>query len=530
MMSDGLGRGKPNDACHRWAVRHRRTLRGHARKGAERPALSRRSDDYAYRRLRVQLDRFDDVVQFIWDGDRFVREGGFADTATAQGFVKQVLVGGVVGDGRRGVFQFVAGQHTDDSIARSDDTFAAQDFCPRDAGRRSWLAAEPAGSDHRFGIQDFLVGNLPDDAVAELQCSQAFLQVDGAIDFDRACQCVRFDPVLIHVVHVLADRIQVYMASVPANAAAFVQFIKRVGTGGIDDCQTRDAVDEAEFFQFHERLAKRAAVAQIATGDDDPVGDFPPQRFEHAEHDRLLAFQAKRIDRINQVDPQFLSDLANPDHRVIEIAGDLDRQGAVVERLAEFSVRNFAAADEDNRFHQAGRTAVQCQRRRGVPGARTGGTLRTQHIGVGDRGAHAVVFEAARRIHPFVLQVQLAGVHAHKFSDRVGLLQQRLAFADRHDFTLRDERQQFMETPHARKSDRIGSFRPPGFEFTQVFWDFQTVPVIRHIQKVAALGARRVKLAGVVARTAIGVDATLKRQIGLDGRLIFCGLNHGYVR
>ncbi len=46
-----------------------------------------------------------------------------------------------------------------------------------------------------------------------------------------------------------------------------------------------------------------------------------------------------------------------------------------------------------------------------------------------ERGAHAVVFEAARGVHPFVLQMQHAGVQTHVLSDRIGLLQQCLAFA-----------------------------------------------------------------------------------------------------
>ena len=70
----------------------------------------------------------------------------------------------------------------------------------------------------------------------------------------------------------------------------------------------------------------------------------------------------------------------------------------------------------------------------------------------------------ARRIHPFVLQVQLAVVHADELADGVGLLQQRLAFAHRDDVFLRDKRQQFVETPDSRKSYRIGPLAPPSLQ------------------------------------------------------------------
>ena len=59
--------------------------------------------------LRVQLDRFDDVVQFVGDGDCFVGVRSFGDASAAECFMKDVLVGGVISNRRRGVFQFVTG-------------------------------------------------------------------------------------------------------------------------------------------------------------------------------------------------------------------------------------------------------------------------------------------------------------------------------------------------------------------------------------------------------------------------------------
>jgi hypothetical protein len=49
---------------------------------------------------------------------------------------------------------------------------------------------------------------------------------------------------------------------------------------------------------------------------------------------------------------------------------------------------------------------------------------------VRERGDHAVVFEAARRVQAFVLKEELAGRQADEFADTGCVLQDGLAFAD----------------------------------------------------------------------------------------------------
>ena len=158
--------------------------------------------------------------------------------------------------------------------------------------------------------------------------------------------------------------------------------VERPGAGGVDDRQARDPVDQAEVLQLDERLAEGARVAEVAAGHDDPVGGLPAEGLEDPVHDRLLAFEAERVDRVHQVDAQPVGDLADPLHRVVEVADDLDRQGAVVERLGQLAVGDLARADEDDRLEaEVGRRAVDGQRRRGVaragagdpPGARPSG-------------------------------------------------------------------------------------------------------------------------------------------------------------
>ena len=184
--------------------------------------------------------------------------------------------------------------------------------------------------------------------------------------------------------------------------------MERVRPGGVDDGQARDRSDQAELEQFDERLAEGADVAEIAAGDDDPVGDFPVEGLEDAVHDGLLAFEAEGVDAVDQVDAELAWRLAGRAAGVVEIAGDLDGEGAVVEGLGEFAVGDFAGADEDDGPHQAGGGAEHGQRSAGVAGGGAGGPPGADHAGVGEGGGHAVVLEAAGRIDAFVLQEQPA--------------------------------------------------------------------------------------------------------------------------
>ena len=99
---------------------------------------------------------------------------------------------------------------------------------------------------------------------------------------------------------------------------------ERICACRVDNGQSRDAIDKSQLFQFHEGFAKRAAVSQISTGNHDPVRHFPSQRFQHAVHDRLLAFEPKRIDTVDQIDTEFLRNLFHASHRIVEIARNLD--------------------------------------------------------------------------------------------------------------------------------------------------------------------------------------------------------------
>src|SRR5256885_6141633 len=51
------------------------------------------------------------------------------------------------------------------------------------------------------------------------------------------------------------------------------------------------------------------------------------------QHDRLLPFQAEGVDAVDEVNAEALGDLLDALHGVVEVAGDLHRERAVVEPL-----------------------------------------------------------------------------------------------------------------------------------------------------------------------------------------------------
>ena len=112
--------------------------------------------------------------------------------------------------------------------------------------------------------------------------------------------------------------------------------------GRIDHGEARHAGDQPEILELDQGLAESARIAEIAAGNDDPVGHLPAQALEDAKDDGLLAFEPEGIDRVHQVDAEAVGDLPHALHRVVEIADDLDRQRTVVERLRQLAVSDLA--------------------------------------------------------------------------------------------------------------------------------------------------------------------------------------------
>src|SRR5487761_1426911 len=59
-------------------------------------------------------------------------------------------------------------------------------LAPRRAGGTGRFAAQAAGADLGFGVQNLLIVHLAHHALANIECPQALQQVDRPIDFDGA--------------------------------------------------------------------------------------------------------------------------------------------------------------------------------------------------------------------------------------------------------------------------------------------------------------------------------------------------------
>ena len=87
---------------------------------------------------------------------------------------------------------------------------------------------------------------------------------------------------------------------------------------------------------------------------------------------------------------------------------------------------------------------------------------------------------------PFVLQMQLAAAEADELGHGRGVLQQRLPFADGDHLLGRGERQQLAKPPDAAEAERVEPPRPLRLEGGERLRNRQAVPVVGHVEQVAA--------------------------------------------
>ena len=122
---------------------------------------------------------------------------------------------------------------------------------------------------------------------------------------------------------------------------------------------------------------------------------------------------------------------------------------------------------------------------------------------------HAVVFETARWVHAFVLQEQSAGRDADVSGHAFGRVKESLAFAHGDALLKRNKGQQFVEPPHAAEAMRVGAPGPFFFEAVQRFWHRQAIPIVDHVDQIAAFGAVNPNFIDAVRCTAGGYNTLL---------------------
>ena len=200
------------------------------------------------------LDGLNDLAQIVGHGDRAIGERRPLDAAAAQHLVELLLVGRVIGDRGGGVLQLMAGEDADHALVGADDAFGAPAASRRPRWRR-WPVRSPGRRRRPGPWRRGSPGRSPraprrrttSSARRHLRrftgrlISIALAMVDAGL----LCRRPSRDSSL-------STSCDVGLAAVPPQAAALVQFVERVGPGGVDHGQPRHAVDQAQLVQFGE--------------------------------------------------------------------------------------------------------------------------------------------------------------------------------------------------------------------------------------------------------------------------------------
>ena len=113
----------------------------------------------------------------------------------------------------------------------------------------------------------------------------------------------------------------------------------------------RKVVNQPSFPQLSQALAQRGHVAEVSPRKDDPVRHLPGALLERLDDDGFLAFDAERVDRVEQIDAKVFGEFSDQREDLVEIRLHLDRQGPVLQGLGKLAVSDVAGGDQDHRLH-----------------------------------------------------------------------------------------------------------------------------------------------------------------------------------
>src|ERR1041384_5322100 len=89
---------------------------------------------------------------------------------------------------------------------------------------------------------------------------------------------------------------------------------ERRGACRLHDGDLRLAIDQSSLQQLAKAFAERGAVAKVSTRQDELIWHLPLELLGKFERDCLLSFNAKWIDRVDEVNPVALREFANERH------------------------------------------------------------------------------------------------------------------------------------------------------------------------------------------------------------------------
>src|ERR1041385_5807389 len=178
---------------------------------------------------------------------------------------------------------------------------------------------------------------------------------------------------------------------------------KRRGARGLHDRNAWQSIDQPTLEQLAKSFSKRGTVSKISARQHQMIRNTPFKLLCEFERNRLLPFDAKRIDRVNQVNRTVFGKLANHVHANIEIGLDLQHLRAVVQRLRQLRMTHLTTRNDD-RARQIGARGLRRETRRRVPRACTRDESRAELKRLRDGDSHPRVFERPGRIATLMLE------------------------------------------------------------------------------------------------------------------------------
>jgi hypothetical protein len=188
----------------------------------------------------------------------------------------------------------------------------------------------------------------------------------------------------------------------PAGMEEFVEGRRALS---LDHGQLRYGLDEAPFLQLPQRFAKGRCVAQVPAGQHNPVRHGPIALVEHLDDDGLLPFDAKRIDRIQQVNALAFGQDAHHRQDLVKVGFHLKCARTILQSLRQFSIGDVAVGNEDEGLESSG-AGVSRHGSGSVAGGDAGHAPHAEPPRLRDSAGHPVVFERSGRIEALVLENQ----------------------------------------------------------------------------------------------------------------------------
>ena len=114
-----------------------------------------------------------------------------------------------------------------------------------------------------------------------------------------------------------------------------------------------------EVAHHQKALAQGTDVAQIAAGNDHPVGDLPIELLDQLDGHSLLALEPQTVHRVGEVDGALLGNLLHQRHAAVKVRVETQHERAVGERLHELRRRDLVTWQQHDRRDASRRTVVR---------------------------------------------------------------------------------------------------------------------------------------------------------------------------